>query len=33
VWLILAGIAIAVAGMVFFIASTGYPLWELFFNA
>ena len=32
VWLILAGIAAAVAGLVFFAASTGYPIWDLFFG-
>jgi len=32
VWLILAGIGIAVAGLVFFAVSTGYPVWDLFFG-
>jgi len=29
IWLILAAIAIALAGLVFFVISTGYPVWEL----
>jgi hypothetical protein len=29
VWLILAGVAVAVAGLVFFVASTGFPVWDL----
>jgi hypothetical protein len=33
VWLILAGIAVAVGGLVFFVASTGFPVWDLFFGA
>jgi hypothetical protein len=32
VWLILAGIAVAIAGLLFFVASTGFPIWELFFG-
>jgi hypothetical protein len=32
VWVILAGIAIAVLGLAFFAASTGYPVWGLFFG-
>ena len=32
VWLILAGIAVAVAGLVIFTASTGFPIWDLFFG-
>lgn len=32
IWLILAGIAIAIAGLVAFVASTGLPVWELFFG-
>ena len=32
VWLVLIGIGIAVAGLVFFILSTGFPVWELFFG-
>ena len=32
VWLLLAGIGIAVAGLVFFAASAGYPVWNLFFG-
>jgi len=32
VWLLLAGIGIAVAGLVFFALSTGYPVWDLFFG-
>ncbi len=32
VWLILLGIAIAVSGLMFFTASTGFPVWELFFG-
>jgi hypothetical protein len=30
VWLVLAGIGAAVAGLVIFAVSTGYPVWELF---
>ncbi len=32
VWLILLGIVIVVSGLVFFVASTGFPIWELFFG-
>jgi len=32
VWLILLGIAIAVAGLSLFVASTGFPIWDLFFG-
>jgi len=32
IWLILAGIVIAVAGLVVFTASAGYPVWDLFFG-
>ena len=32
VWLILAGIIIAVAGLVFFAVSSGFPVWDLFFG-
>lgn len=32
VWLILLGIIIAVAGLVIFTVSTGFPVWELFFG-
>ncbi len=32
VWLILLSIAIAVVGLVLFIASTGFPIWELLFG-
>ena len=32
VWLILAGIVIAIAGLVIFTASTGFPIWDLFFG-
>lgn len=30
VWLIIVGIAVAIAGLVIFAASTGFPVWELF---
>ena len=33
VWLILAGIIIAIAGLVVFTASTGFPVWDLFFGS
>lgn len=33
IWLILAGIVIALAGLVIFAASTGYPVWDLFFGS
>ena len=33
IWLILAGIGLAVAGLVFFVLSTGYPVWDLFFGS
>jgi len=33
VWLILLGIVIAIAGLVIFTASTGFPIWQLFFGA
>ncbi|MCL1893251.1 MAG: hypothetical protein FWG02_03295 [Holophagaceae bacterium] len=33
VWLILVGIAIAVAGLTIFTASTGFPVWDLFFGS
>ena len=32
VWMILAGIAIALAGLVFFAVYTGFPVWELLFG-
>jgi hypothetical protein len=32
VWLILLGVAIAVAGLMMFTASTGFPIWDLFFG-
>ena len=32
IWLILAGIVIAIAGLVIFTASTGFPVWSLFFG-
>jgi len=32
VWLLLAGIGVAVAGLVFFVVSTGYPVRDLFFG-
>ena len=31
-WLILIGIAIAIAGLVIFAASTGFPIRDLFFS-
>jgi len=33
VWLILLGIAIAIGALVFFAASTGFPVWDLFFGS
>ena len=33
IWIILAGIVVAMAGLVFFTASTGYPVWDLFFGS
>ena len=32
IWLILLGLGIAIAGMVVFISTTGYPIWDLFFG-
>jgi hypothetical protein len=32
VWLLLVGIVIAVAGLVMFTVSTGFPVWDLFFG-
>ena len=32
IWLLLLGIGIAVAGLVFFVAASGYPIWSLFFG-
>ncbi len=32
VWLILGGIVIAIAGITVFVASTGFPVWDLFFG-
>ena len=32
IWLILAAIATALAGLVFFVISTGYPVRSLFFG-
>ncbi len=32
IWLILAGIVIAIAGITAFVASTGFPVWDLFFG-
>jgi hypothetical protein len=33
VWLILAGITVSIAGLVIFVASTGYPIADLLFGA
>jgi hypothetical protein len=33
VWLILAGVGIAIAGILAFALSTGYPVWDLFFGS
>lgn len=33
VWLILAGIVIAIIGLTVFVASTGFPIWDLFFGS
>ena len=33
VWLILIGIAVAIAGLVIFTVSTGFPIWDLFFSS
>lgn len=33
VWLLLVGIAVAVAGLVIFVVATGYPLGDLFFGS
>ncbi len=32
VWLILGGIVVAIAGIAVFVASTGFPVWDLFFG-
>jgi len=32
IWLILVGIIAAIAGLVVFTASTGFPIWDLFFG-
>ena len=32
IWLILTGIIIAIAGLVIFASSTGFPVWSLFFG-
>ena len=32
VWLIVAGVAVALGGMVLFVASTGVPIFDLFFG-
>ena len=32
IWLILVGIAVAIAGMIVFVASTGFPVWDLLFG-
>jgi len=32
IWLLLAGIGIAIAGLAVFAASTGFPVWDLFFG-
>ena len=32
IWLILVGIVIAILGLALFAASTGYPVWSLFFG-
>jgi len=32
IWLILVGIVIAIAGLIVFTASTGFPIWDLFFG-
>jgi len=33
VWLVLVGIGLAIAGLVYFAVSTGYPVWALFFGS
>ena len=33
IWMILAGIIIAIAGLAFFAASADFPIWYLFFGA
>jgi hypothetical protein len=33
IWLLLAGIAIAITGLIIFALSTGYPVWDLFFGS
>lgn len=33
IWLILIGIAIAIFGLVYFTASTGFPIWDMFFGS
>ena len=32
IWFILIGIGIALIGLIFFVASTGFPVWDLFFG-
>ena len=32
IWLILIGIGIAMFGLIFFVAATGFPIWDLFFG-
>ena len=32
IWLILLGLFVALVGMIVFISTTGYPIWDLFFG-
>ncbi len=32
IWLILIGIGVAVLGIIVFVVSTGFPVWDLFFG-
>ena len=32
IWLIIAGMVVAVIGLVIFTVSTGFPVWDLFFG-
>ena len=32
IWMLLIGIIIAIAGLIIFTVSTGFPIWDLFFG-
>ena len=33
IWLILVGIGLAITGLILFVITTGFPVWDLFFGS